>query len=205
MSAPNCLFFLNNNKTENNSENPGENTNENTNNDNEQEDNPSVSPTTKYKIKEPDFSHATRNNIEEVTFDDLFNLNNRVEIIIDVDKSEMQKINDDNVYGGDFSSIKPETYHLAKKFTLNLYNGDKKFTWELENVGIRQKGNTSRGRILDGNRINLRHYKLSFEETFDDEYTETPKTWTSEDAKSVREDRDFFGADKIDIRWNSEL
>ena len=38
-------------------------------------------------------------------YEDLFNLNNKVEITIDVDLSEMQKIQDDNVYGGDYDSI----------------------------------------------------------------------------------------------------
>ena len=71
--------------------------------------------------------------MDEVTYEDLFNLNNKVEITIDVDKAEMQKINDDNVYAGQFDSIKPETYHLAKKFTLVLHNGNKEFKWELEN------------------------------------------------------------------------
>ena len=112
------------------------------------EETPPTTDPDKYKIDAPDFSFAQRNSIEEVTFDDLFNLHNKVEITIDVDRSEMEKINDDNVYGGDFDSIKPETYHLAKKFTLVLHNGEKEFKWELENVGIRQKGNTSRRPIF---------------------------------------------------------
>ena len=102
-----------------------------------------------YKITDPDFSFTQRQNIEDVTYEDLFNLNNKVEIQIKVDKSEMQKINEDNVYGGDFDSIKPETYHLAKEFKLTLHNGSKEFTWTLENVGIKQKGNTSRKPIFD--------------------------------------------------------
>ena len=58
-------------------------------------------PSEKYHIADPDTSFVQRNSKEEVTYDDLFNLNNKVEITIDVDNSEMQKINDDNVYGGD--------------------------------------------------------------------------------------------------------
>ena len=50
-------------------------------------------------------------------------------------------------------------------------------------VGIRQKGNTSRGNIFDGDNLRLRHYKLNFAETFDDEFTDNPKTWTDEAAK----------------------
>ncbi|MDE7106661.1 MAG: CotH kinase family protein, partial [Anaeroplasmataceae bacterium] len=72
-----------------------------------------------------------------------------------------------------------------------------------EQVGIRQKGNTSRGAILDnkGN-INLRHYKLNFTATFDDEFTKTPIKWTDDAAYEYRDNRDFFGLEKLNIRWN---
>ena len=160
-------------------------------------------PPNMYKIEEPNFSFVKRNNIEEVTFDDLFNLHNRVEIIIDVDKSEMQKINDDNVYGGDFDSIKPETYHLAKKFTLNLYNGDNKFTWELPNVGLRQKGNTSRKPIFDNNGdiSNKNHFKISFDETFRDTNMYDSEFIAKYGNKDYK-DRELLGLSGLDIKWN---
>ena len=122
---------------------------------------------------------------------EFFNIENKVDLQINITSTELNKIDND--------------YHTGNKETYRICSLDITYLglhFHYEEVGIRQKGNTSRGRIFDGNKINLRHYKLSFEETFDDEYTETPKTWTSNDAKSVREDRDFFGADKIDIRWN---
>lgn len=136
-------------------------------------DSDNTNPTTQfdYKINDPDFSATQRASQDEVTYEDLFNLNNKVEIIIDVDREEMQKINDDNVYTGNkFDSIKPETYHLAKKFTLTLHNGNKTFTWELDNVGIKQKGNTSREPILldNGDIRTQNHFKISFDETFTD-------------------------------------
>ena len=160
-------------------------------------------PSKIYKIDEPSFSFVQSNNIEEVTFDDLFNLNNKVEISIDVDKSEMQKINDDNVYGGDFDNIKPETYHLAKKFTLSLYNGDKKFTWTLDNVGIRQKGNTSRKPIFDNNGdiSNKNHFKISFDETFTDTNMYDSEFITKYGNKSYK-DRELLGLSGLDIKWN---
>lgn len=160
-------------------------------------------PTVSYKINDPDFSFVQRNNIEEVTYDDLFNLNNKVKIVIDVDKSEMQKINDDNVYGGDFDSIKPETYHLAKKFTLTLNNGSKEFKWELENVGIRQKGNTSRKPIFrdNGDIYNKNHFKISFDETFTDKemYSED---FIKEHGNKEYKDRELLGLSGLDIKWN---
>ena len=122
---------------------------------------------------------------------EFFNIENKVDIKVNISSSELRKIDND------YSTGNKETYRICDLDI--LYLG---LHFHYEEVGIRQKGNTSRGAIFDGDKINLRHYKLSFEETFDDEYTESPKTWTSSVAKEVREDRTFFGIDKIDFRWN---
>ena len=160
-------------------------------------------PSEKFHIADPDTSFVQRNSKEEVVYDDLFNLNNKVEITIDVDKSEMKKINDDNVYGGDFDSIKPETYHLAKKFTLKLTNGSKEFTWELENVGIRQKGNTSRKPIFkdNGDIYNKNHFKISFDETFSDKDMYDDEFIAAHKNKEYK-DRELLGLSGLDIKWN---
>ena len=122
---------------------------------------------------------------------EFFNIENKVEIIINIAQEELNKLEED------YQKNNRESYRICSLDItyLNLH-------FHYEEVGIRQKGNTSRGNILNGDNINLRHYKLSFEETFDDEYTSTPKQWDDLDAKEVREDRKFFGIDKIDIRWN---
>ena len=109
---------------------------------------------------------------------EFFNIENKVDLKINISSTELNKLDND------FYTGNKETYRICD---LDIsYLG---LHFHFEEVGIRQKGNTSRGAILSGDRINLRHYKLSFEETFDDEYTDTPKTWTSKDAKDVREDR----------------
>ena len=162
-----------------------------------------ATPESKFEIKNPDFRFTQRNSIEEVTFDDLFNLNNKVEITIDVTREEMQKINDDNIYGGDFSGIKPETYHLADKFTLVMHNGENEFKWELENVGIRQKGNTSRKPIFrdNGDIYNKNHFKVSFDETFLD--TEMYDASFKEAHGNIEyKDRELLGLSGLDIKWN---
>lgn len=159
--------------------------------------------TSVFKVENPDFSFVQRKTIEEVTFDDLFNINNKIEITIDVTREEMQKINDDNIYGGDFSGIKPETYHLANKFTLVMYNGDKEFKWELENVGIRQKGNTSRKPIFrdNGDIYNKNHFKVSFDETFLD--TEMyDASFIEAHGNTTYKDRELLGLSGLDIKWN---
>lgn len=122
---------------------------------------------------------------------EFFNIENKVDMNINISSSELNKLDSDYYRGN------KESYRICDLDV--TYLG---LHFHFEEVGIRQKGNTSRGAILDGNKINLRHYKLSFEETFDDDYTDTPKTWASSEAKEVREDRNFFGVDKIDIRWN---
>ena len=156
-----------------------------------------------YAIADPDFSERQIADKESVTYEDLFNLHNKVSISVEVDREEMQKINDDNVYSGDFDTIKPETYHLAKKFTLTLVNGSNSYTWELENVGIRQKGNTSRKPIFEknGKLYNKNHFKFNFQETFDN-----PAKYSAEfiEAHGNQEykNREILGLSGIDIKWN---
>ena len=122
---------------------------------------------------------------------DLFDINNEIKISIIISNSELRKLDYDN------HTKNKETY---RKCDLKIeING---IIFYYKEVGIRQKGNTSRGNIFDGDNLRLRHYKLNFAETFDDEFTDNPKTWTDEAAKLYREDRDFFGLEKLDIRWN---
>lgn len=122
---------------------------------------------------------------------EFFNIENKVDVKINISNEELQKLDTD--------------YYKGNKESYRICNLDISFLgihFHYEEVGIRQKGNTSRGQILENDKINLRHYKLSFEETFDDDYTDTPKSWDDEDAYAYRENREFFGIDKIDFRWN---
>ena len=157
----------------------------------------------KYEIADPDLTERIIPNKESVTYEDLFDLHNRVEITIDVDREEMQKINDDNIYAGQFDSIKPETYHLAKKFTLCLTNAGNTYTWELENVGIRQKGNTSRKPIFEpnGKLYNKNHFKISFDETFDDT-AKYDADFIEEHGNDAYKNRELLGLSGLDIKWN---
>ena len=122
---------------------------------------------------------------------EFFNINNKITFKINISRSQLELLNND------FDRNNHETY---RQCSLDITFVGLHFHYE--GVGIRQKGNTSRGPILDGNRINLRHYKISFKETFDDEFCETPMVWDDEEAKLFRDDRKFFGLNKIDIRWN---
>ena len=113
-----------------------------------------------YVIKEPNFETRKISSIDEVTMDDFFNLGNRIDIKINISNEELKKLQADYETG-----YKSEIYRLASKVVITLTNFGNKYTWEYENVGIRQKGNTSRIPIYNGDgNINLNHYKLSFDE-----------------------------------------
>lgn len=123
---------------------------------------------------------------------DFFSLDKKIKLNIDIQKEELLKLN------ADFKSGNKESYRICN---IDIEMNDLLFHYE--HVGIRQKGNTSRGAILDSNeRINLRHYKLSFTATFDDDFTETPVKWEDEKALEYRDNRNFFGIEKLNIRWN---
>ena len=151
-------------------------------------------------ILAPDYSYQVRKKKEDITIDDLFNLHNKVEILINVDKEELDKIQEDNNRGH-----KPEIYHLAKEVTIKLTNNSQTFTWEFENVGIRQKGNLSREPVFDGNKVNTHnHYKLSFDETFTD--TEMYSSdFIATYGNGEYGNREFLGLSGLDFKWNRNL
>ena len=152
-------------------------------------------------LKAPDFSTRRISSKEDVVFEDLFNLGNKVSIKIDIKDEELEKIQRDYETG-----YKSEIYHIADKVEISLTNYGNTYTWEFDQVGIRQKGNTSRKDVFrDGKIDGLNHFKLSFDETFDnvEKYGNEAIDWTNKEADRVlREERDFLGLPGIDIKWN---
>lgn len=149
----------------------------------------------------PNYETRKINSIDEVTSDDLFNIGNTVDISISISDEELNKLQDDYETG-----YKNDTYHVADSVTINLTNYEQTFTWNFNNVGIRQKGNTSRKDILKNGEINTKnHFKLSFDETFDDvekystSFIEEMKTKMDGEGYSERE---FLGLDGLDFKWN---
>ncbi len=123
---------------------------------------------------------------------DFFNLDYKIKLEVEITQETLQKLNQDYEVGN------KESYH---KCNLNIYYNTLQFHYE--DVGIRQKGNSSRGSILtEDGKINLRHYKLSFSETFDDEFRDEKDVWQDKEALDYRENRTFFGLDKLILRWN---
>ena len=148
-------------------------------------------------IANPVLKEVIRANKDEVTYEDLFNIYNKISIEITVSRQEMEKIAEDNQMGH-----KPDMYRLAENFKLTMQNGDNLFVWEIPNVGIRQKGNTSRGPIFNGENINNQnHFKLKFNETFTD--TEIyGSTFVNTYGNEEYDNRNFLGLDGLDFKWD---
>ena len=152
-------------------------------------------PKEREKILAPSFNVPRRSTINEFTYDDLFNLGNTVDIKVSVSDQELQKLQSDYE-----TRYKSDIYRLADLVTINVTNYGTTYTWEFENVGIRQKGNTSRQSIFGGGKeLNLNHYKLSFDETFDD-----PAYYDAEfiaaHAAPLNVTREFLGLTTIDLK-----
>jgi spore coat protein CotH len=139
---------------------------------------------------------------QETVYDSLFDINNHIRFDIIIDDSELALLQSDYEYYTSIASKSPiyRKCHLTVAINETIY--------QFEEVGIRMKGNTSRTDFYDENigLYNLIHFKLSFGETFDDElYYNTPKVWTSDDARKARKDRTFAGMEKIDLKWNKNF
>jgi len=159
------------------------------------------------EIEKPNFDVPKRNTKDEVTYSDLFNLGNQITVSIEMEDSELNKLQKDyESYKETY--YKPEIYRHCKKVTITLKNYDHTFTWEFFDVGIRQKGNTSRAPILsDGKIVCLNHFKLSFDETFDGaEYGDERVDWSGKTREyNERINREFLGLSGIDLRWNKNF
>ena len=138
-------------------------------------------------------------------YNQLFDLNNKVELNINISDSELAKIQKDYEYYSSMGSKSP-IYRVAS-VDIKITTAKDSYTYHIEEVGIRMKGNTSRTSFYDKNEgiYNLVHFKLDFQETFDDKdyYGSSAKQWGSDsDARDARKDRTFATLEKIDIKWN---
>lgn len=152
-------------------------------------------------LKEPDFLNRKISSKEDVKYTDLFNLGNHIKIDIQISDVELNKLQSDFESEG-----KSNVYRVADKVTISLTNYENTFVWEYDNVGIRQKGNTSRLDILIDGEINTQnHFKLSFDETFDDTTLYSPEFIQEMKTKMAGDDyskREFLGLSGLDFKWN---
>ena len=135
----------------------------------------------------------------EALYGRLFDLNNKVTVELQVDKSELDKLQSDYYKYERIGSKSP----IYRKASLKVNVGGTVYT--IDEVGIRLKGNMSLKPVYaEDGRLNLTHYKLSFNETFDDKdrYGAEAKAWTDEAARKARKNRRFATLKEMDIKWN---
>ena len=126
-------------------------------------------------------------------------IENHLTIEIDIPDSELMLIQNDFDKYSAMGSKSP----IYRKCNIKVTVEDQ--VYEIEEVGIRMKGNTSRTDFYDSETgmYDIIHYKLSFQETFDDDdYYENPKVWSDDDLRDERKDRTFAGQAKLDLKWN---
>ncbi len=131
----------------------------------------------------------------------IFNTANKVTVDISIDKSEIDKLQADYMrFSAKDDNKKSQIYRMA---TVTFKVGGKSYT--LEEVGIRLKGNQSLEPFYTPNgQPNMCSFKLSFDETFDDEddYGAAAKKWTDANARKARKKRTFATMNELDIKWN---
>ena len=133
-------------------------------------------------------------------YNSIFNLANKVQVKLTVSTSEMNKLQADYKKYKRFDSKSP----IYRKASLTItVNGQ---SYSMNEVGIRLKGNMSLSPVYDKNgNLNLAHYKLSFNETFDKKeyYGSEAKVWASKAERKARKNRRFATLKKMDLKWNS--
>lgn len=140
-----------------------------------------------------------------VIFNALFDETSYVSIKLDISNSELKKIQQDYEKYSSMGSKSP-IYRMADMIiTITTADGTTG-TWTIPQVGVRMKGNTSRTSFYsdsDG-MYNLVHFKINFQETFDDAdyYGKDAITWTDSAARKARKNRTFATLEKMDMRWN---
>lgn len=140
-----------------------------------------------------------------VIFNALFDETSHVSIKLNISNSELKKIQQDYEKYSSMGSKSP-IYRMAD-LVITITTADGKVgQWTIPQVGVRMKGNTSRTSFYSDNdgMYNLVHFKISFQETFDDAtyYGKDALTWDDADARKARKNRTFATLEKIDMRWN---
>ena len=142
---------------------------------------------------------------EIAAFEEFFDPNNHISIKLDISDSELKKIQQDYEKYRGFGSKSP-IYRMADMIVTVTKPSGETEQWVIDQVGVRMKGNTSRTDFYNDHdgMYNLVHFKISFQETFDDEayYGSDALVWTDSAARKERKNRTFATLEKIDIRWN---
>lgn len=148
---------------------------------------------------------------DDELYKQLFDINNKVDVRIDMKDGELQKLHND------YKKIKGSPIYRQGDITITItIPNESSYTYKINEVGVRLKGNTTRKDPYntDNGLINIDHYKVNFQETFDktedgydaNEYyiKDGVSTWNDTDRKA-RKKRTFAKLAKMDIKWNSNF
>ena len=152
----------------------------------------------------PDTSIPSPDKEEIEIYNELFDINNKVAVYIDISEEELFKIQKDYEKFSSHGSKSP-IYRMCD--LVITINNDQYY---LEEVGIRMKGNTSRTSFYDQNNgiYNYIHYKLKFTETFDDEddyEISEMKVWEDSALRKQRKNRTFATLEGLELKWNKNM
>ncbi|MDD6489881.1 MAG: CotH kinase family protein [Clostridia bacterium] len=190
----------NNNNTSNTTNNTQNNNNTSNTTNNTQNNNNTSNNTNNNQNNNTSNNTNTSSAEQEAIYKSLFDINSKVSIKIDISDAELLKIQKDYDKYHNMHSKSP-IYRVASKVTFTI-NGKK---YEIDDVGIRMKGNTTRESFYNSSSgmYNLVHFRLSFDETFDDKiyYGSQARNWNDADRKQ-RKKRTFATLNGLEIKWN---
>jgi spore coat protein CotH len=140
-------------------------------------------------------------NLEDQAFTEFWALDSRVVIEMTMSDATLSYI---QTYGQEKNGPYNDYY-----FPISLKLMVNNETLEIDEVGIRQKGNIfSRGPFLneEGKLISPFHFRLSFDQTFDEPFYESlglQKSWQNgEPEYETRQKRRLFGMKSLEMKWN---
>ena len=142
---------------------------------------------------------------EEEIYAQLFDINNKIEIFVDISDDTLKQLQKDYEDYGSFGSKSPIYRKADMKITITTAVDS--YTYLIKDAGIRMKGNTSRTSFYDSKEgvYNLIHFKVDFQETFDDEeyYSWDATDWSNDsEGRDARKDRTFASLEKLEFKWN---
>ncbi len=142
---------------------------------------------------------------QEDLYRQLFDLNYKIQLDLQMDDTQLAKLQQDYETYSSRGSKSP-IYRMADlNVTITAPDGSIT-TYTIEQVGVRMKGNTSRTSFYNEKNgiYNLIHFKISFQETFDNEdyYGKDALVWKDDASRKARKERTFATLEKMDLRWN---
>lgn len=153
-------------------------------------------------------SEAYKSVDENILFNQLFDINNKVEINIDMPQKQLALMQADYEKYNSMGSKSPINRKADLYITITNKSDGSVNKYTIKQVGVKMKGNTSRTSFYSSSKgiYNLVHLKIDFQEKFDDEayYTSDELVdWSADkDGKKARKKRTFAGMKKLELKWN---